>query len=147
MFIYQLLSLQVVNFTFAFGDLPTTLTVVNPKHFGRTPAMNYTAFLTVFSPSAWLMVALFMLTCCLGYIALEYSMAPNIVLTSMAYAFDILLKLGNSMSTSSVQGKFLFIIFSLHSLVIMAYYEGKLTSFMTAGEPRTQIRFDIHQKH
>ncbi len=86
------------------------------------------------------MVAVFALTCCLGYMALELSIAPNTVLTSMAFAFDIILKLGNYMSRSGIQEKFLVLIFSLHALVIMAYYEGQLTSFMTAGEPRTQIR-------
>ncbi len=130
----------MVNFTFAFDDLPTTLTLVDPAYLGKRPTINFMAFLTVFNPHAWLTVALFFLLCSVCFLALEKSLRVELVLGSLAFAYDVILKMGNSATYTSVLGKLFCLILSLHAIVTMAYYEGMLTSFMTAGEPRTQIR-------
>ncbi len=134
----------MANFSFAFGVLPSTLVTVDPAFLGKRPTINYMAFITVFKPSAWLVVMAFASVCCLIYVfyfkTTGNSEFSQLFLTSMAFAYDLILKLGNLAFGSRFSGKLTYIILSLFATVTMAYYEGMLTSFMTAGEPQTKIR-------
>ena len=127
----------------------------NPAHFGKAGEVNLTAFLSVFTPAAWLCLALLLVLVIAAHLATELlsrseeeEEASGSVLgqvsSSVAFGYRALLQLDLSrreeVATGRRHHKILFLTVAAYALVAMAYYEGMLTSFMTARTPAPQLK-------
>ncbi len=124
--------------------LSSTLITVDPAYLGIRPTINYMAFITVFKPSAWLVMLFFVIVSVLSYMIYfkiaEGSKLSKLISPSLSFAYFMVLKFGNIAIGSKISGKLFFLFLAAFSTVAMSFYEGMLTCFMTAGEPQNEIR-------
>ncbi len=125
------------------------LFTVNPSYTGGTrSSLNFGAYLSVFTPGGWLLIGLAFLSimaCCFAMLRVGQgettSFAKNLS-QSVENTFRALLKLQNGSCQNSLgtHFKLFHILTALFVMVVMAYYEGMLTSFMTAKPSPPKIR-------
>ena len=139
---------NAVDFAFAFIESHATLITLDPAYLGAEREINITSFLDVFTPASWTLIAVIMV---LSFFTFQVQLlssngAPQrnfaqSVATSVGFVYKSMLQLDfpSSMMGETLSGKILFMSTSFCSIVTIAYYEGMLTSFMTANTPAPSI--------
>ena len=141
-----------------------TLIILNPDvtsagASGGIGRVNYMAYLTIFSLGSWILLAiLFVLLSAVHHFltaALSSSSSSSSskdlrmgsgsfledLLTSMTFAYNAILQFEISVSrwSSNASGRSLFLTASGCSVVLMAYFQAMITSFMTEQVPPPKI--------
>ncbi len=135
---------QVVSFPYAYLEGMATYTIQNPAYYSGGGQINLTAYLTIFSPEAWHILAFTLLVLVALHFAMlsVYNQKGSVfakVLSSASYSYSTLLHLD-----VSTRGKLPYKIFFLSSaafaIVAMVHYEGQLISFMTTAAPQPSLK-------
>ncbi len=129
---------EVVSYSNSLIKSIATLIIVDPSYIAPQSTMNLLSFLTVFSPSGWVGVLVVLAATYLAYFLLVrtkwgYPVARGVA-SSLAFTYKSFLKLGISFNTRPLSSKALLVTAMGYSIVVMAYYEGMLTSFMTVEQ-------------
>ncbi len=146
-----LLRSQVVSYAVPFIETRSTLIVRNPSHFGgERGEVNLTAFLSVFTPSAWLLLAVMLLVIMSVYFAALLLTAGDgnlprstheIFLSSVAFGCRAFLQLDLPDGGSRHHYyKVLLLAVVSCAMTVVACYEGMLMSFMTLRIPTPRIK-------
>ncbi len=138
----------VVDYNMAFIESRSTLIVRNPAFF-ESSGVNFIAFLTVFTPGSWLLVAAMLLAVMAVHLVVSNVFCsgrprrprmPSSLSPSAAFGYKSLLKLDLSTVRAPANSRnALFITASAVGVIVSAYYEGTLTSFLTAKLPAPQL--------
>ncbi len=134
---------EAIDFTVAYHEGKSTLIVRNPTYFGGLEEINLTAYLSVFTPLAWLSLALVLLSVSVAHFLLFLrhgkTSLPSLASSAIAFSYKMLLQVG-----VGTAGPFCYKVLSLtaagYVIVFVAYYEGMLTSFMTARLPAPRLQ-------
>ena len=133
----------VISYNVAFIKSRGTLIVRNPSHFDNANDINLTAFLTVFSPGAWVLVGSMVVTVVAAHLAITSAKTSNVKLSSFsssaAFGYKSFLKLDLPNLRAATSQNALFLTAAAVGVVVAAYYEGILTSYFTAKLPAPQL--------
>lgn len=139
----------VLSYNTPFIESRGTLIIRNPAHFGGGGGddINLTAFVSVFSPSAWMLIGAMLVVVVAGHFVLLSSSTGDggrflysSASTSMAFGYKSFLQLEVSAARSRNSRNGLFLTAVAVGVVLQAYYGGILTSFLTAKLPATQLK-------
>ncbi len=132
---------DVVSYTYAFMKSRATLTVLNPSYLGKEGGINLASFFSVFTRPAWVAVVILSFGMSGTYLAnfmfaTQRAATPATILTGMSAASDFtfraLFRLDFSLTTGVRSKKILFLSTGAFSIIVAAYYEGIMTSYLTA---------------
>ncbi len=139
---------EAVDFLQPFSETRATLIILDPALVGSSEneRVNLTAYLSVFEPTGWLLFAFMMLTVLIScmvifsYIENDLPFTQHLI-KSTSFTYHALLRLGvpSYDSTGYISKKLLLLTAYAAVMVGMVYYEGMLTSFMTARAPTAKI--------
>ncbi len=136
----------VINFGFAFGDSRSALIMQDPQFSSSGFQVNWTSFISVFSELSWLLIGVALLLVYVAHLAvhgrfLHGNGQQNISNCKMRSMLDSAFPSSSlfNLATRSASTRLLFMTTALASTVLLTYYEGMLTSFMTAKPQVTKI--------
>ena len=141
----------VADYSIPVLDEKTTMVILNPAFVSNQEEINFTAFLSVFTLESWLLLAfLLFLLATFNFLIWRTTMQTSRrsftedINESVGFAYKALLQLEVS-TRGTYSYNILFLTASAYAILAMAYYEGVLTSFMTARlpPPPMQSYFDI----
>ncbi len=141
---------QVISYSYPIVETYSTLIVAHPSLYEKSEAVNMDAFLSVFTPTSWLSVLV--MYCVLTFASFAIYIVKHLkekktckgsftesVIKCVKFSYCTLLKLGISEDFIYSSGKILVIVSGHMSIVIFAYYEGTLTSYLTAKPPSQKL--------
>ena len=142
---------EITSYVTGVMFVRNALFILDPAYVtGSRSSLNFAAYLSIFTPNAWVIICTAFFTISAFLLIMlnivrhkgkDTSVIEKMGL-SVEYTFRALVKLENGASSNSLGAHFkLFHLFvALFAMVAMAYYEGMLTSFMTAKPSPPKIR-------
>ncbi len=133
---------HVITYSKTLMESHSTLIVAHPSLSKQSTIINMDAFLNVFTPKSWFCILI--IYCLITFASFviytnihvrDVGHDNNMInpgMKSLKFSYCTFLKLNLSERFTICSGKFMVIVSGLVSIVLMAYYEGTLTSFLTA---------------
>ncbi len=135
---------EVVTFLPAYRDVVLTIIMVDPSYNGGEGGINIGAFVDVFSPLAWIVVLVFVvlslsLLIVWSISSSQFTMTDTLHLVLLCLC-EITSMYDQTRAPTAFSKNIFYFSISVFVMVAMAYYEGMLTSFMTARQKPPKIR-------
>ncbi len=133
----------VADYAFAFYEDFSTLLILDPSYAGGQNTVNLSAYLHVFTPKGWILIALVTLLIFAArmviYVVQREGLLSTGINSSLSFAFKSVLKLDHTFRSTTPARKVFYLTAAMFSIVAMSYYEGMITSFMTAQQQSGKI--------
>ncbi len=136
---------RVVDFLTAITQARSTLVIVNPKYVGKSAVIDSMSFMSAFTPSVWVgmavilgaLIAVYQLFFAVCYDPLNHTSFLSGFPSSLAFVYNASLRFGltRQFARFPLASRIFFLVSVSYPIVITAHFEAVLTSFMTVVTP------------
>ncbi len=132
---------EVLDFTFAYMDSHNTLVIVDPTFSGSKAKGNAFGILATLTVQSWVFFGLIFILIMLAYIFIRFINENyiNVENQHIRSLYDTINVFGSENKTGAHSKRIWLLTVSMLCIVGQAYFEGALTSFLTAKAPPQKI--------
>ncbi len=138
---------QVISYAHAYLETKSTLMATDRTFKGASGSVNFTGYLDVFTEKAWMyLVAVLIIEAAAFCIFLRYyggtgSFVINLAKSVLTVGESLVkLSLSSTFKFTNISGKCLLWTVAISPIVIVCYYEGLLTSYLTISVPPFSLK-------